>query len=102
MNRSESAWSVKAAELEPLRPRIQYTLGLALEKLDRYDPAEKALRAACELEPRSTEFLYALTHLYLQQHRWAAALQCTERLQRLEPGNQQWAELDARIRQQVD
>jgi predicted CXXCH cytochrome family protein len=90
----------QAAELAPQRPRIRYNLGLALERLERYDPAEKALRAACELEPRSTEFLYALTLLYIQQQRWPAALQCTDRLQRLEPGNPQWARLSAQIQSQ--
>jgi tetratricopeptide (TPR) repeat protein len=83
----------KAAELAPERARIHYNYGLALQRLDRPEEAEKALSAACKLAPSNVDFLYALAVLYTQQERWARAVACLEELVRRRPNERQFRQL---------
>ncbi len=88
-----SRFLAEAAKLAPQNPRIHYNYGLALQKLGRADEAEKALRAAHQLSPTSTDFLNALAILYTQQKDWERARAYAEQLIQLEPGNPQWGAL---------
>jgi len=82
-----------ATRLAPERPRIHYNYGLAMQNLGRVTEAEKALKTACRLSPRTTGFLHALAILYAQRGNWNAARACAEGLKRMEPGNPQWVSL---------
>jgi len=62
-----------AAKLLPQNARLHYNRGLALQHLGRVEEAEKALKTADELSPRTPEYLHALAALYLQQKRWPDA-----------------------------
>ncbi len=76
----------KAAELAPENARIHYNLGLTLMRLEKPVEAERALRAAYNLQP-SSDFLEALATLYAQEEQWAEAITCAEELLRRDPGN---------------
>jgi len=82
-----------ATRLAPENPRIHYNYGLAMQNLGRVVEAEKALKTACRLSPRTAGFLHALAILYAQQENWNAAKACVEGLNRMEPGNPQWVSL---------
>ncbi len=78
-----------AARLAPDNPRIHYNHGLAMQRLGRAAEAEKSLRAAHKLSPRTPDYLNALAIFYAQQKRWARAIACAEELARIEPHNTQ-------------
>jgi tetratricopeptide (TPR) repeat protein len=82
-----------AARLAPENPRIHYNYGLALQKLDRPDEAEKELQTAYELSPAATDYLHALAILYAQEKKWDRAKACAKQLLRMEPANPQWRRL---------
>jgi Flp pilus assembly protein TadD len=75
----------EASKLEPDNARMRYNLGLALQKSGRPGDAEVELYKAWQLQPASTEFLYALTILYAQEQDWQNALACAEQLAKLDP-----------------
>ena len=85
-----------AAELSPQNARIHYNYGLALQKLQRWDDAEKALMQSLKIsgrDERSLQTLHALLLLYAQQGQWDRAIACAERLREMQPQNPQWARL---------
>jgi tetratricopeptide (TPR) repeat protein len=88
----------QAAELAPNNARIHYNRGLALQKLGRPAEAERELRWALELAPRTPDFLHAMAILYVQQQRWPEAAAYAERLVRVSPEQPQFQQLLARIR----
>jgi tetratricopeptide (TPR) repeat protein len=63
-----------ALHLDPLSFRLNRTLGTLCYLQGRANEAERWLEAAIALEPDSTESHYLLARLYLQQHRYDAAL----------------------------
>jgi tetratricopeptide (TPR) repeat protein len=63
----------KAALGIPGRARIHYNLGLLLQRLNRDDEAETALRRALELEPSNFDILYAVADFYLKRSRFSQA-----------------------------
>jgi len=69
-----------ASRLMPTNAQFHYNRGLALQHLGRVDQAEAALKRACQLDPGSTRYLYALTILYTQQNQWARAQEYAQRL----------------------
>jgi len=83
----------QAALLSPENPRIHYNFGLALQTLGRPQEAEKELKTALGLSPKTTDFLNALAILYIQEKEWSRAAQCARELMRLEPANPQWGSL---------
>jgi len=87
----------KAAELAPERARVRYNYGLALQRLGRVAEAERELVAAAKLQPDSTDFLYAVTQLYVQQERWKEARAWADYLIRTEPDNPRWLRLARQI-----
>ncbi|HEY5311619.1 MAG TPA: tetratricopeptide repeat protein, partial [Pirellulales bacterium] len=75
----------KAVALAPRHPRMQYNLGLALEKLGRPAEAEKHLRLAAELASTSPDCLYALVTVLIERREWKDAAAVAERLEQLDP-----------------
>jgi serine/threonine-protein kinase len=63
-----------AVRLDPLSFRMNRTMGSLCYLRGRASEAERWLEAAIALEPDSTESHYLLARLYLQQHRYDAAL----------------------------
>jgi len=88
----------RAAELAPQNSRVHYNMGLALQTLGRPAEAEKALKAAFELAPDSTDYLHALAILYTQQGRWPRAIACAEQLVRMRPSEPQFQQFLAEVR----
>jgi tetratricopeptide (TPR) repeat protein len=88
----------RAAELAPQNSRIRYNWGLALQTLGRPAEAEKAFKAAFELQPGSTDYLHALAILYTQQGRWPQAVACAEQLVRMRPNEPQFQQFLAEVR----
>ena len=88
-----------AADLDPSRGRVLYNYGLALQQLGRTRDAERALRAANEREPTSTDILHALAILYVAEKRWDEARWCAEELVRVDPNNPRWRSLWTSVRQ---
>ncbi|MHB8903129.1 MAG: tetratricopeptide repeat protein, partial [Thermoguttaceae bacterium] len=85
-----------AAELSPENARVHYNYGLALQKLQRWDESERALRQSVRISgsgPQALDPLHALAILYGQQKRWDQAIACAEKLAEIEPLNPQWKEL---------
>ncbi len=70
----------EATKLAPLNARAFYNYGIALQQLGDTVKAEEALYKAYQLEPTSTEYLYALAILYAQTQDWKNALACAEKL----------------------
>ncbi len=95
----------QAADLSPENARIRYNHGLALQKLQRWDEAEKALNKSLRISgpsEQSQQTLHALAILYAQQNRWDRAVTCAENLVQIQPGNPQWRQfLDEMRRQQA-
>jgi tetratricopeptide (TPR) repeat protein len=75
----------KAVALAPRHPRMQYNLGLALDKLGKPAEAEKHLRLAAALDPGSPDCLQALVAVLVQRRQWKEAAAVAERLERLDP-----------------
>ncbi|MFH1918803.1 MAG: tetratricopeptide repeat protein, partial [Planctomycetota bacterium] len=90
----------QAAFLSPENPRIHYNFGLALQTLGRPQEAEKELKTALGLSPKTTDFLNALAILYIQEKKWSRGAQCARELMRLEPANSQWGSLLGHIEQE--
>ena len=88
----------QAAALAPKNARIHYNFGLALQKLGRPAEAERELRSALDLAPRTPDFLNALATLYIQQQRWPQAIDCAKQLVQLAPENIDFQRLLAQIR----
>ncbi|HYW78142.1 MAG TPA: tetratricopeptide repeat protein, partial [Thermoguttaceae bacterium] len=87
---AEAAKSLaEAARLAPENPRIHYNYGLALQRLERPDDAERELTAAYKLAPGVPDYLNALAILYSQQGLWDNAIKCAEELVRRDPGSPQ-------------
>jgi Flp pilus assembly protein TadD len=89
----------QAAEGMPAASRVRYNLGLLLQQVGDDAAAEAELRRAVELEPRSLEYLYALTDHYFKRGRLIEALAVAERM--VDPGNRIGHELKAMIEQQM-
>jgi tetratricopeptide (TPR) repeat protein len=70
----------QAAEGMPWHSRVQYNYGLLLAQLSRDADAERALRAALELDPTSFAFLYALIDFYYRREHFDKALVLAERM----------------------
>jgi predicted CXXCH cytochrome family protein len=88
----------RATDLAPKNARIHYNRGLALQKLGRAAEAERELRLALDLAPRSPDFLNALAILCVQQHRWPEAAAYAQQLVRVSPEQPQFQQLLAQIR----
>ena len=82
LNRIDEALTflAQASAGMPQRPRVHYNYGLLLAQLEKDVEAEKALRQALHLEPRSTDYLFALIDFYYKRGRLAEALEVAERL----------------------
>ena len=92
-----------AASLGSDNPRVAYNYGLALQRLNRYEEAETALRNALRLSEGRRDYvevLNALRILYIQQEQWDKAIACTRELARRQPENPQWAEQLKALEQQ--
>ena len=76
---------------------LHYRLGLANYLIGREDKAVVALAKACELEPRSPDFLMALTLLYEKQRRWGPAIKAAQKLIALQPENRVFQQVLAKI-----
>jgi len=74
-----------AAALVPLRPRVRYNWGLALNQLGRTAEAEEQLKHALAMLPEEPDFLYALATFYAEHSRWRDALPYAEQLLRRRP-----------------
>jgi Flp pilus assembly protein TadD len=86
----EAAESLRqAVKLAPNNSRMHYNLGLAEQHLKHPAAAEASLLAAWKLMPRSSEYLNALLHLYMEQEQWSRAATCVEELLKLHPDQQQ-------------
>lgn len=94
----------RAASLSPENGRIHYNYGLALQKLERWEEAEDALKESLRISgpsEQSLEPLYALGLLYAQQGRWERAIACAEKLVQMQPQNGQWKQFLERLRGQA-
>ena len=87
-----------AAALLPLRPRVRYNWGLALNQLGRTAEAEEQLKQALAMVPDETDFLYALATFYAEHGRWRDALPYAEQLLRRRPDWPDASQLLQRIR----
>lgn len=75
----------RAAELMPMRPRVQYNAGLAEQHLDQRERSEQFLLRAYELQPEESDFVHALTVFYIQNKDWDRAEKYALELARLVP-----------------
>ena len=89
-----------ATRLAPENPRIHYNLAVALQKLGRFDDAQREYKRACSLSPGTIDFVNALAMFYSQRNQWREAIACAEQLIRIEPGNPQWRQLRAYLVEQ--
>jgi tetratricopeptide (TPR) repeat protein len=82
MNRLQEAvdYLHQASQIMNERARVQYNYGLALQHLQRYPDAERALIKAQRLEPDEPRFVHALVIIHLQQNQWKKALPYAKRL----------------------
>ena len=71
----------RAVDLDPLSVRAHRSLGWALYLVGRFDSAEQWLQAALVLDRERSETHYLLSHLYISQRRFAAALEQAEQCQ---------------------
>ncbi len=90
----------EAVRLAPNNPRMRYNYGLVLQYLDRGDEAEKQFQAAHKLDPAAFDYLNALVHLYVEQKRWARAIECAEQGVQRRPKDRQRQALLERVKQQ--
>jgi pentatricopeptide repeat protein len=81
----------------PERPRVHYNYGLLLAELARDVEAEIALRKALNLEPQSTDYLYALIDFYYRRGRLNEALELTEQMIAAHPENRLGHDIKASI-----
>ena len=70
-----------AVDLDPLSVRAHRSLGWMLYLARRSASAEQWLKAALVLDPEPLETHYLLAHLYMSQHRFAAALKQAKQCQ---------------------
>jgi len=87
----------RAAELMPERARVQYNLGLALERIGRDAEAGRALEQAARLAPGDPEIVYALALHLVERGQWSAAREPTRRLVELTRSAPQALELWRRV-----
>ena len=85
LRREELTLMARDARLAPNHPVLQYRYGLALYLDEQYEPAVAALQRACELDPRESEFLLALTLLLERLQRYDEAWEACQRLLKLRP-----------------
>jgi tetratricopeptide (TPR) repeat protein len=99
LNRSDEALTflAQASDGMPERPRVHYNYGLLLAELARDVEAEIALRKALNLEPQSTDYLYALIDFYYRRGRLNEALELTEQMIAAHPENRLGHDIKASI-----
>lgn len=85
--------------LLPNAALLRYRYGLMLYLLGRLDAAQRALEAACRLQPASYDFRLFLTLLYEKRGQRDKALASARRLERLRPGDRAAADLIRRLSQ---
>jgi len=88
LREEEAVLLERDAELLPDQGILHYRLGLLHYVLGNQEKAIASLKKAVEAEPRSTEFLTALTLLYEKYQLWSEALEAAKDLVRISPDPQ--------------
>jgi tetratricopeptide (TPR) repeat protein len=88
---------VRDSELLPESGQPHYQRGMLLYLLERNDEALKALEEACRIEPRSFDYLMALTLLYEQEGQRTKAIETLRKMNALRPNDPIVANLLQRI-----
>ena len=79
------------------RARVYYNYALALQRSDKFADCEAALLRAYSLTADDPDVLNALAIFYAQQSKWDQAVGYAQQLMRLQPGNNEAAQLMRQI-----
>jgi tetratricopeptide (TPR) repeat protein len=85
--REGASYLEQASKGLPERARIHYNLGLLYAHLQNSPAAERELKAALMLEPRSLDFQYGLADFYLKRGRFEQARTIAEAMASMHPEN---------------